>query len=109
MTKEESYVTRRWTKQLDEIDREIGKLALLCDVPILDPGIIERVLDNDATVCGKPNPTTFATMRNLLMMHYSVRSKAVVALGPEEARQMVEQIVARLRARFGDRLGKPAA
>jgi len=32
-----------WAKNLDEIDREIARLATICNVRILDPGVIERV------------------------------------------------------------------
>jgi len=36
-----------WAKNLDDVDREIAKLATICNVRILDPGVIERVLKND--------------------------------------------------------------
>ena len=42
------------------------------------------------------------------MMHYSVRNKAVVALGETETLKLMDQIVARLSKRFGDKLGGPA-
>jgi hypothetical protein len=48
-------------------------------------------------------------LRQLLMMHYSVRDKAVVALGEQETMLIMDEIVARLRSRYGDRLGGPAA
>ena len=46
-------------------------------------------------------------MRQLLMMHYSVRDKAVVALGEQETMAIMGDIVERLRKRFGDELGTP--
>jgi hypothetical protein len=46
-----------WAKNIDELDREIARLCLLCQVRILDPGIIERVLNKDASVCGASNPS----------------------------------------------------
>ena len=107
MADKPSYRTERWTKHFEEIDKEIAKYASLCKVRLLDPGIIERVLHDDATVCGTANPAMFKKLRSLLMMHYSVRERAVVALGPQETLRMVEDIVARLRERFGDSLGTP--
>lgn len=107
MADEPSYRTARWTKHFEEIDKEIAKYALLCKVRLLDPGVLKRVLNDDATVCGTANPAMFRKMRNLLMMHYSVREKAVVALGPQETLRMVDEIVTRLRERFGDSLGTP--
>ena len=32
-----------WTKDLDELDLEIARMALLCQVKVLEPGVIERV------------------------------------------------------------------
>jgi hypothetical protein len=46
-------------------------------------------------------------MRQLLMMHYSVRDKAMVALGEQETLAMMGEIVERLRKRFGDETGTP--
>jgi len=106
---EPSYQTKRWSKHFDEIDAEIAKYAIMCRVRILDPGVIERVLKNDPLVCGATNPKAFEKLRGLLMMHYSVRERAVVTLGPEETLRMVNDIVARLRERLGDSLGGPPA
>jgi len=108
MSDDPSYRTQRWAKHFEEIDREIATLCLMLDVNLLDPGVIERVLRNDATVCGKSKPQAFEKMRALLMMHYLVRENAVVALGEKETLQIIGDIVERLRERFGDRLGKPA-
>ena len=106
MTDEQpSYHTARWTKHFDEIDREIAQLAAICQVPILDPGVIERVLHKDTLVCGSQNPRAFDKLRSLLMMHYSVRDRAVVAIGEHETMLILADIVERLRARYGDRLG----
>jgi hypothetical protein len=92
-----------WAKKLDDIDHEIAALATVCDVHILSPGVIERVLHNDDSVCGSANGPAFAKLRSLLMMHYMVREKAVDALGPEETERVVNAIVDRLRERIGAR------
>ena len=109
MTDEDAgHREKRWTHHLEEIDLEIAKLATLCKIPLLDPGVIERVLHNDPLVCGKQNPRAFEKLRALLMMHYSVRDRAVVTLGEAETIAILGEIVARLRARIGDKLGGPA-
>jgi hypothetical protein len=102
-----AYRQARWTKHFDEIDREIAQLASVCKIQILDPGVIERVLKKDTLVCGTQNPRAFDKLRQLLMMHYSVRDKAVVALGEQETMLIMDQIIERLRSRYGDRLGTP--
>ena len=81
----------------------------ICQIPLLDPGVIERVLQKDTLVCGSQNPRAFDKLRSLLMMHYSVRDRAVVALGEQETMLIMNEIIERLRSRYGDRLGRPAA
>jgi len=110
MTDEDpGYRHERWEKHFEEIDREIVKYASICKVPLLDPGVIERVLQRDSLVCGTQNPRAFDKLRSLLMMHYSVRDKALVAIGEQETMAILKDIVDRLRARVGDKLGGPAA
>jgi hypothetical protein len=94
-----------WTKKFDDVDREIAQLATICQVRLFDPGVIERVLKNDATVCGSPNPAVFSKLRSLLMMHYAIRDKAVAALGATDAQALINTVVARLRERIGAKLG----
>ena len=101
MAEETSYSHARWAKQFDEITGEIAKYASICRVNLLDSGNIQRVLNDDATVCGVHNESAFKKMRSLLMLHYSVRQKAVAALGPQETLKIVDEIVARLRTKLG--------
>ena len=96
-----------WAKNLDDVDREIARLALICKVQLLDPGVIERVLKNDASVCGASNPIGFEKLRSVLMMHYNIRERAVEALGEAKTVALLKGIVANLREKFGNQLGHP--
>ncbi len=100
-----TFGTTWWAKNLSDVDREIARLATICNVRILDPGVIERVLRNDATVCGSSNAPAFAKLRTSLMMHYHVRDKAIGSLGQAQTQALVNEIVASLRERIGERLG----
>jgi hypothetical protein len=100
MPDEPSYLDQRWSKYFEEIDLQIAQLAVMCDVKVLAPGVAERILHNDATVCGKDKPETFQKLRALLMMHYSSQEKAMVSLGAEEALKLVHDTVERLRQRI---------
>ena len=95
-----------WVKNIKELDREIARLCLLCQVRILDPGIIVRVLKNDASVCGTPNPVAFEKLHNLLILYFANRKKAVEALGQVETAQIEAHVVEELRSRFADLLGR---
>lgn len=94
-----------WSQSLNEVDREVARLASICSVRLLDPGVIERVLANDASVCGSANSIAFEKLRNVLMMHYAVRGRAADAIGQGQTSVLVERIVEDLRKKFGDRLG----
>jgi len=94
-----------WATKFEDISLEIARLASLCGVRILDAGVIERVLHNDASVCGTQNKIAFDKLRGLLMMHYSVRDDALAALGQEKTRLLIESIVKSLQEKIGDRLG----
>lgn len=102
------YVQLRWIKQFEQLDNQILQEAALCQIRILDPGVIERVLQDDKLVCGAENPAAFAKLRSLAMIHYSLWDKAVVALGQEGAVRIMTEIRDRMRARYGDSLGGTA-
>jgi hypothetical protein len=95
-----------WVKNIDELDREIGRLCAICQVRILDPGIIERVLKNDASVCGTSNPVAFTRLRNMLMFYFANRKLSVEAIGQRQTAQIEAHVVEQLRNRFADLLGE---
>jgi hypothetical protein len=103
-----NYVQQRWIKQFEQLDNQILTEAAACQIRILDPGVIERVLQNDTLVCGTDNPAAFAKLRSLAMIHYSLWDKAVVAMGQQEAVRIMSEIRDRMRARYGDSLGGTA-
>ena len=103
MTEQKDHLLiARWAKNLGELDREIARLALLCQVRILDPGIIERVLQKDISVCGTPNPLAFARLHGMLMMHFAIREKAADALGQVQTVVIEDYIIERLKKSFPD-------
>ena len=95
-----------WTEDLEEVDREIAKLAVLCQVRVLEPGVIARVLKNDASVCGAPNAVAFRKLRHLVMLHLAIREKSVASFGQAQTGAMEEYVIERLRKSFPDLLGR---
>jgi len=95
-----------WTKNIEELDREIGRLCAICQVRILDPGIIERVLKQDASVCGTSNPVAFAKLHDMLLFYFANREKSIDAVGQQQTAQIEAHVVEQLRNRFANLLGK---
>ena len=91
-----------WTEDLEEVDREIARLALLCRVRILEPGVVRRVLQRDASVCETSNPVAFAKLHDLLMLHFAIREKSVDSFGDAQATAMEDYIIDRLKKSFPD-------
>jgi hypothetical protein len=106
MTKKSSHLgTEWWAKNLDEVDREVARCASICRVRLLDPGVIERVLRKDDSVCASKNPAAFEKLCNALKMHYHVRDQAVGAMGEAVTAEVIAEIVANIRKRLGNQLG----
>ena len=41
-------------------------LSVACDLKLREPGVVDRILNNDETVCGAKNPIGFKKLHNLL-------------------------------------------
>ena len=102
---EDGYAITRWAENLEELDREIARLATLCQVKILDRGVAARLLRRDASVCGAENPRAFARLHDLLIFHLALREKSVGAVGALRTAAIEDYIVERLAKSFPD-LGK---
>jgi enoyl-[acyl-carrier-protein] reductase (NADH) len=90
----------RWTRYLEEVDREMARLATLCQVRILEPGVIERVLRNDASVCGTPNDVSFAELRETVAFDMAVLEILVHVIGQIPMTQIEGYVVERLKQSF---------
>ena len=101
-TKQDFYQVAWYERNLEEIDREVARLALLCHLSILDPGVIDRVLQDDMSVCGADNKIAFRKLRELLMLHFAVRAKSADELGQAETAAIERFIIERLTKSFPD-------
>jgi hypothetical protein len=85
---------------LHDIDTEIARLALLCEVRILEAGVVERVVRNDTSVCGRMNPAAFARLRCMLAFHFGFRASMADAHGQAQVSCIEQHVVDGLLARF---------
>ena len=75
-----------WARHLDAIGDEFMRLTIACDVNLKDPGVVERILKNDETVCGTNNPIGFRKLHELLMATFNSVNKAIDRIGADETR-----------------------
>ena len=85
-----------WKRHLDGIATELLRLSIACDVRLRDAGVIDRILRDDATVCGRNNPAAFRKLRNLVMATYDSLGKSIDRIGPEDTKMIADAIAARL-------------
>jgi len=103
MTNQRDPVYRAlWAEDLEEVDREIARLSALCQVRILEPGVIGRVLKNDHSVCGTENAVAFRKLHDLLMLHLAIREKAADSFGQAQTAAIEDYVIERLRKSFPD-------
>jgi len=91
-----------WGHQLDGVLSEITRQASICKVNLLEPGVIDAILQNNDSVCGNRNPLSFRKLRDALMIGFVVREKSVENLGAAET----EALVGAIRERIAHHLGK---
>jgi hypothetical protein len=85
----------QWERHFEGIADELLHLAIACDVRLRDPGVIERILRNDASLCRRKNERSFHKMRNLLVAYYNSIGKAVDRIGPEETKKIIDFMIER--------------
>lgn len=95
-----------WRHQFSEVDREIGKMASLCGVDLLDRTQLRRALDNDATVCRTDNALAFEKLNTLLKAHYLLRDRAAGQLGDAGTQAIIDGVVEELIAKFSAATGR---
>ena len=103
----DDFSVGRSALSLEELDRELARLALLCRIRILDPGIVERVLHNDRSVCGTNNAIAFRKLRDLLMMHFALRTELANSIGQARTAAIEANVIERLKKVFPDQ-GDPS-
>ena len=86
--------------ELESIDLEIARLAQLCDVPLLEPGVAEAVLRGDTSLCNTVNRLAWDKMRGLLVLHYHVVQEAAATDGVEAAAEGVRRALLSVQARL---------
>jgi hypothetical protein len=88
-----------WLRHLDTIGDELLRLTTICGVNLRDPGVVERIVKNDESVCTNRNPIGFRKLRELVMATFDSLNKAADRIGPDETATIVHAIMERLDRR----------
>jgi hypothetical protein len=91
----------QWERHFERIADELLHLSIACDLRLRAPGVIERILRNDASVCGRKNERNFHELRNLLVAYYNSIGKAVDRIGPEETKKIIDFMIERNKKLMG--------
>ena len=81
-----------WARQIDNLAHELSRLAIACDIELGQPGLAERILKNDESVCGRKNPKAFRQIRQHMMALFSVEAGAVERLGADDTKKILDQV-----------------
>jgi hypothetical protein len=81
-----------WGRQIDGLAHELSRLAIACDIELGTPGLAERILKNDESVCGRKNPEAFRQIRLHLMALFSVEERAIDRVGATDTKVILDQV-----------------
>ena len=85
-------------RQIDSLAQELSKLAIACDIELGKPGLANRILHNDQTVCRRRNPEAFRRLRQHLMALLSIEERAIEQLGPDDTRRILDEVRAAINS-----------
>ena len=80
------------SRHFEAIADELVHLAVACDVRLNDPGVVERIIRDDMSVCGRKNEIGFRKLRKLLMATFDSLGKAIDRIGPGEVKMIRDSI-----------------
>lgn len=71
--------------ELEDIDLELIRLAALCGVSLAQPGVLEAIVQRDASVCRNTNRIAWTKLRGLLILRFHVIARIAGVDGPAMA------------------------
>lgn len=88
---------------LEAIDLEVGRLAMMCGVSLLEHGMVEAIFHGDASVCPVRNRMAWNKLRGLLILHYHVVASGIEFEGGAMAAEVVSHSAEKVRIRLQSR------
>ncbi|QNB07670.1 hypothetical protein G5S34_13435 [Herbaspirillum frisingense] len=101
----ERHTPDELTQELEALDLEIVRFAVICQVRLFDPGVLNQVMDNNEQICGQFHPTAFQSLRGLLYLHFDMHRQLAQTYGTADAEEIIHRVREHLRPRIGEQLG----
>ena len=86
-----------WGRQIDALVGEVSKLAVACDVDILDPSVVLKAAKGDESVCKRKNTPAFKRLHDLLIVLFTVGGKTIDRMGDADFAALAGPIMDKLR------------
>ncbi|SEK84629.1 hypothetical protein SAMN05216359_103313 [Roseateles sp. YR242] len=106
-TPNQRHSHEEWEHTTEEVDLKIVQLAVMCNIRLLEPGVINRVLDNDTSLCHSDHQGAFEQLRGMVFLHYEIQKRLAGELGAADAAEVVARVRQHLLVRVGTQLGTP--
>jgi hypothetical protein len=90
-----------WGRQIDAVVSELSRLAVACDMDILDPDVTLKALRNDESVCKRKNPAAFKRIHELLMLLFTMSGKSMDRMGDADFAALAGPVLEKVRALRG--------
>jgi hypothetical protein len=90
-----------WGRQIDAVVSELSRLAVACDMDILDPNVALKALRNDESVCKRKNPAAFKRIHELLMLLFTMSGKSMDRIGDADFAALAGPVLDKVRALRG--------
>ena len=92
-----------WGRQIDAVIGEISKLAVACDVDILDPNVVLKAARGDESVCKRKNTPAFKRLHDLLIVLFTVGGKTLDRMGDADFAELTAPVLEKLRELRGQK------
>jgi hypothetical protein len=86
-----------WGRQIDALVGEVSKLAVACDVDILDPNVVAKAARGDESVCKRKNTPAFKRLHDLLLVLFTVGGKTIDRMGDADFAALTAPVLDKLR------------
>ena len=85
---------------LQVIDLEVDRLAMLCGLSLLQPSVIEAIVRDDRRVCLVDNRMAWEKLRGLLILHHHAVARRIESDARLMAAEFVRQGAQEVRGRM---------